>query len=92
MELGYTYLETDVHVTQDGVLLAFHDTVLDRVTDRTGHVGESTYAEVQAGFDYPDEGVPEARLKEPLERALRGIDDLLATAEAGRLSRDGARL
>lgn len=52
----------------------------------------TAYAEVQAGFDYPDEGVPEARLKEPLERALRGIDDLLATAEAGRLSRDGARL
>ena len=26
--LGYAYLETDVHVTSDGVLLAFHDTVL----------------------------------------------------------------
>jgi glycerophosphoryl diester phosphodiesterase len=32
--LGYDYLETDVHVTRDGVLLAFHDAVLDRVTDR----------------------------------------------------------
>ncbi len=29
--LGYQYLETDVHVTSDGVLLAFHDTTLDRV-------------------------------------------------------------
>lgn len=52
----------------------------------------AAYAEVQAGFDYPEEGVPEARLSEPLERALAGIDDLLATAEAGRLSREGARL
>ncbi len=52
----------------------------------------AAYAAVQAGFDYPDEGVPEARLAEPLDRAVSGIDALLATAEAGRLSRDGARL
>jgi glycerophosphoryl diester phosphodiesterase len=45
--LGYGYLETDVHVTSDGVLLAFHDTVLDRVTDATGAIATSTYAEVQ---------------------------------------------
>ena len=36
--LGYDYLETDVHVTRDGVLLAFHDSVLDRVTDRSGEI------------------------------------------------------
>ncbi|WP_229856520.1 glycerophosphodiester phosphodiesterase [Nocardioides flavus (ex Wang et al. 2016)] len=58
VELGYTYLETDVHVTRDGVLLAFHDTVLDRVTDRTGHVGESTYAEVQHALIAGRERVP----------------------------------
>ena len=44
--LGYRYLETDVHATRDGVLLAFHDGVLDRVTDRTGAIGELPYAEV----------------------------------------------
>ena len=31
VRLGYRYIETDVHVTTDGVLLAFHDDVLDRV-------------------------------------------------------------
>jgi glycerophosphoryl diester phosphodiesterase len=45
--LGYDYLETDVHVTRDGVLLAFHDTVLDRVTDRAGAVADQTLAEIR---------------------------------------------
>ncbi len=50
------------------------------------------YAAVQAAFDYPDEGVPPAELDEPLGAALNTITGLLATAEAGRLSRHGARL
>ena len=56
--LGYTYLETDVHVTRDGVLLAFHDTVLDRVTDRTGSIAEATWDEVQQALIGGSEPVP----------------------------------
>jgi glycerophosphoryl diester phosphodiesterase len=32
VRMGYRYLETDVHLTADGVVLAFHDSVLDRAT------------------------------------------------------------
>lgn len=44
--LGYRYFETDVHATADGVLLAFHDDRLDRVTDRRGMIRELPAAEV----------------------------------------------
>jgi len=47
VKLGYRYIETDVHVTSDGVLLAFHDDVLDRVTDGTGRVDQQPWATVQ---------------------------------------------
>lgn len=36
--LGYRYFETDVHASTDGVLFAFHDDELDRVTDGTGRL------------------------------------------------------
>lgn len=41
--LGYGYLETDAHVTEDGICLAFHDDRLDRVTDSAGVIAELPY-------------------------------------------------
>lgn len=53
--LGFRYLETDVHLTRDGVLVSFHDEHLDRVTDRTGRIQDLTLAELRtvriAGID-----------------------------------------
>lgn len=46
VQLGYTWFETDVHVTRDGVVVAFHDGRLDRVTNHRGRIADLTYAEV----------------------------------------------
>lgn len=46
VELGYSYVETDVHATSDGVLVAFHDVTLDRVTDGHGIVAEQPWSVV----------------------------------------------
>ncbi|MFE4970805.1 glycerophosphodiester phosphodiesterase [Kitasatospora sp. NPDC056651] len=56
--LGYRYLETDVHATADGVLVAFHDARLDRVTDRTGAVAELPWEVVRKARIGGSEPVP----------------------------------
>ena len=45
--LGYQYLETDVHATRDGVLVAFHDVNLVRVTDTDADISQLTFAQLR---------------------------------------------
>jgi glycerophosphoryl diester phosphodiesterase len=73
--LGYRYLETDVHATADGVLLAFHDDHLDRVTDRSGEIAA-----------LPNATVAEARVdgREPIPL----LEDLLGSFPDARVNID----
>lgn len=45
--MGYRYLETDIHVSADGTVLAFHDDVVDRVTYSQGSVDKLTDAQLR---------------------------------------------
>jgi glycerophosphoryl diester phosphodiesterase len=47
IELGFRYIETDVHLTKDGEIVVFHDHRLERTTNGTGFVRDHTLAELQ---------------------------------------------
>ncbi len=57
---GADILETDVHMTADGVIIALHDCTVDRTTDGIGNVHEMPYAQLRqldAGYRFSaDEG------------------------------------
>lgn len=47
VRVGVPFLETDVQATEDGVLVAFHDGRLDRVTDRRGEIAKLPWRQVR---------------------------------------------
>ena len=65
VDLGYRYVETDLQITRDGVLVTIHDDTVDRTTDGTGLVSDYSLEELRtldAGYrferdgDYPHRG------------------------------------
>ncbi len=68
VDLGCRYLETDLQISRDGVLVAFHDNTLDRTTDGRGPVSDYLWEELRemdagyrfqpAGSEAPDGGFP----------------------------------
>ncbi|QOK21829.1 glycerophosphodiester phosphodiesterase [Janibacter indicus] len=56
--MGYRYLETDVHATADGRLVAFHDEFLDRVTDARGAISGLPWAQVSQARIHGIDAVP----------------------------------
>lgn len=56
--LGYDYVETDVHLSADGVVVVIHDPVLDRVADRPGSVHDLPWPELRQARLGGTEGIP----------------------------------
>ncbi|MDQ0989738.1 glycerophosphodiester phosphodiesterase [Streptomyces sp. V3I7] len=91
---GYRYIETDVHATADGRLVAFHDATLDRITDGAGRIADLPWADVRqarvAGrepvplFEELLEAFPEVRwnIDVKAEPALRPLLELIERADA----------
>jgi glycerophosphoryl diester phosphodiesterase len=46
IDLGYTYLETDVQATADGKLICFHDTSPERLVGMRGVIGRMDWSDV----------------------------------------------
>jgi glycerophosphoryl diester phosphodiesterase len=81
-------IELDVQMSRDGVLVVFHDSVVDRTTDRRGKIGDfsaSELAQMDAGswfnLAFPDKAHPAyARLGVP---TLQETLDLVKDTSAG---------
>ena len=86
--LGGDVIDIDVKVAADGVLVAFHDSTLDRTTDGTGQVAALTseeLAELDAGNDFERDGTFPFRDKgigvPTVEEILRAFPDTLTTLD-----------
>jgi glycerophosphoryl diester phosphodiesterase len=75
IDLGFRYLETDAHVSSDGVLVAAHDPTLERTTDGRGVIEDHTYDEL-------------SRLKVGGREAIPRFEDVLTTWPHARLNVD----
>lgn len=69
---GTTGIEFDIHITQDGHAIVFHDATVDRCTDATGCVADMTLAQIKAldagsWFASPYEGERIPTLDEAIE-------------------------
>ena len=58
-DLGYRYIETDVQVTKDGVVVVFHDDTLERTTNGVGAISDWLWEDVShldAAYHFSPDG------------------------------------
>ena len=95
IELGSHSIEADVQVSSDGHIVAIHDAVLQRTTNGSGSVAESTLEELRAvdagrWFDRDFAGQRIPTLEEVLGLGARGGHRLLFPAPLPVFRRDSA--
>lgn len=59
VDLGYLYIETDIRVTSDGVVVIFHDETLERTTNGVGKVSDWTWdalSALDAAYNFSPDG------------------------------------
>ena len=59
-DLGYVYIETDIQVTKDRVVVVFHDDTLERTTNGVGRVADWLWediANLDAGYHFSPDGM-----------------------------------
>jgi glycerophosphoryl diester phosphodiesterase len=59
IDLGYVYIETDIRVTSDGVVVLFHDETLERTTNGVGKVSDWTWealSALDAAYNFSPDG------------------------------------
>lgn len=79
-DLGYRYVESDVQVTSDGVVIVFHDDTLERCTNGIGNVKDWRWEDIKqldaayhfspdgASFPLRGKGIGVSRLDETFDR------------------------
>ena len=80
INVGVEYVELDVQMSKDGVLVVIHDETLDRTTNGSGSIGDYTYAELKK-LDAGSHFAPEYR-GETIP-TLRDVLELCASAGVG---------
>ncbi len=88
IQMGADYVETDVHRSRDGVLVAIHDAEVSRTTNGKGFVADHTLAELKAldagswfNNAFPEKARPDyIGLRVP---ALQEVMDVVQESSAG---------
>lgn len=94
LALGFRYLETDVRLTLDGVVVLHHDATLDRTTDASGPLGRLTWpelAEVRLRDGEPPPRLDQVLAEHPELRLNIDLkEDAVVTPALGVIERAGA--
>src|SRR5690606_1123784 len=67
IDLGFSHMELDIHMSKDGIPVVMHDHTIDRMTDGKGEIRSFTLEELRQFTIPPNERIP--TLEEALQLA-----------------------